>query len=123
MVEVEGYRIWGSAWVYAPFLGAFIRDKNTLREKWSQIPDNTDILVTHSPPYGIGDQVRGKPLGCEHLLERVKALKPMMHIFGHIHEGFGHYFIDGINFINPGICSPYNVPIHKPVVFDLPRRG
>lgn len=26
-----------------------------LREKWDLIPEETDILLTHAPPLGIGD--------------------------------------------------------------------
>lgn len=53
---------------------------------WSMIPENTDILVTHGPPYGILDtNIQNQHTGCPHLLQRVLAIKPRLHVFGHIH--------------------------------------
>lgn len=60
--------------------------------KWNMIPDDTDILITHSPPLGHGDLVcSGVRAGCAELLATVqKRVKPKYHIFGHIHEGKSH---------------------------------
>lgn len=56
---------------------------------WEKIPANTDILITHGPPKGHGDTSdQGVSCGCEELLARIKVLKPALHIFGHIHEGY-----------------------------------
>ena len=61
-------------------------------KRW-KIDDDIDIVMTHGPPHGILDKVthqtRGteKHLGCETLLEEIKRVKPIMHCFGHIHEG------------------------------------
>lgn len=49
-----------------------------------------DIMLTHGPPLGILDQVvHGDHVGCEHLLQACTRAKPRLHVFGHIHEGFG----------------------------------
>ncbi|KAL6232314.1 Metallo-dependent phosphatase-like protein [Aspergillus navahoensis] len=50
-----------------------------------------DILLTHGPPKGILDQVvgSGESVGCEHLYRAVKRARPALHVFGHIHEGYG----------------------------------
>jgi hypothetical protein len=58
-------------------------------KKWNQIPDDTDILVTHGPPVGYGDLCySGVRAGCVELLTTVQQrVKPKYHIFGHIHEG------------------------------------
>ncbi|TQB77353.1 hypothetical protein MPDQ_002990 [Monascus purpureus] len=57
------------------------------------IPDfpDVDILLTHGPPQGIFDEVSpsGEHVGCPHLLRAVKRAKPRLHVFGHIHEGYG----------------------------------
>lgn len=46
--------------------------------------------MTHGPPMGILDAVRGgEHVGCEHLLRAARRCKPRMHCFGHIHEGWG----------------------------------
>jgi len=57
--------------------------------KWNKIPDDTDILVTHTPPVGHGDLCcTGIRAGCVELLTTVQQrVKPKYHVFGHIHEG------------------------------------
>jgi Icc-related predicted phosphoesterase len=45
--------------------------------------------MTHGPPHSILDQVDGQNLGCPNLLHAVSRTKPLMHCFGHIHEGHG----------------------------------
>lgn len=64
-------------------------------EKWNMIPDNTDILITHGPALGYGDlcssQLRA---GCSELLSTIQQrVKPLVHVFGHIHEGRNLLFI------------------------------
>ncbi|KAL4948371.1 hypothetical protein BDW69DRAFT_198931 [Aspergillus filifer] len=57
------------------------------------IPDypGVDICLTHGPPMGILDQVvpSGDSVGCEHLFRAVRRARPALHVFGHIHEGYG----------------------------------
>ncbi|OJK02728.1 hypothetical protein ASPACDRAFT_57721 [Aspergillus aculeatus ATCC 16872] len=54
-------------------------------------PEGIDIVITHGPPYGILDQVvpNHVSVGCEHLYRAVKRARPRLHVFGHIHEGYG----------------------------------
>ena len=63
---------------------------------WDQIPEDTEILVTHCPPYGILDKVVTKNyfnnlveyVGDKLLAERIKKLpKLKLHAFGHLHDG------------------------------------
>lgn len=58
-------------------------------DKWELIPDDVDILITHTPPLGHGDLCcTGVRAGCVELLSSVqKRIHPKYHIFGHIHEG------------------------------------
>ncbi|PYI36505.1 hypothetical protein BP00DRAFT_421451 [Aspergillus indologenus CBS 114.80] len=57
------------------------------------IPDGQaiDIVITHGPPYGILDHVGPDhvSVGCEHLYRAVRRARPRLHVFGHIHEGYG----------------------------------
>ena len=57
------------------------------KEIWKTIPENIDILVTHSAPYNILDtDFTGKHYGCEVLADEVlNRIKPKYHLFGHIH--------------------------------------
>ncbi|KAF8431811.1 Metallo-dependent phosphatase-like protein [Boletus edulis BED1] len=58
---------------------------------YSRIPNDTEILITHTPPYGTLDTTkRGKNAGCQVLLSKLDDLKQCrLHVFGHIHEGAG----------------------------------
>ena len=54
------------------------------------IPLDTDVLITHGPPFGILDRCYDdQRVGCEELLKAVKRVKPKLHVFGHIHENYG----------------------------------
>ncbi|KAM0144977.1 hypothetical protein ACHAP3_000099 [Botrytis cinerea] len=53
------------------------------------IPEGVDIVMTHGPPHTILDQVDGSHKGCRNLLRAVGRVRPLMHCFGHIHEGSG----------------------------------
>ena len=63
-----------------------------LKAKWDMIPDTTDVLITHGPPYMVLDRLlEGDLTGCQQLRDAVARVKPRLHIFGHIHEGYGKY--------------------------------
>ncbi|KAF1839716.1 Metallo-dependent phosphatase [Decorospora gaudefroyi] len=51
-----------------------------------KVPEDTDILITHGPPKGHLDAGH---LGCKFLLDEVWRKKPRLHVFGHVHEGYG----------------------------------
>lgn len=58
------------------------------------IPDDMDIVMTHGPPQGILDLCMAGNVGCPHLLRAMKRVRPMMHCFGHVHEGSGIEVVD-----------------------------
>ncbi len=125
-VEVEGLKIYGAPWQPRFFDWAFNVNRGVaIAQKWSLIPSDTDVLITHGPPHGILDTVtdRGtgekEAVGCEELLPAVKRIKPRAHIFGHIHAGYGQVEIDGIQFINASICNEVYAPVHAPIVIEL----
>jgi predicted phosphodiesterase len=120
-ITVDGVRIYGSPW-QPPFMDtAFNLPRGgPLREKWALIPEGIDILVTHTPPYGICDRtLRGEPAGCEDLLEAVRRIKPKVHVFGHIHEGYGRREESGIVFINASVTDASMQLAHPAFVYDL----
>lgn len=57
------------------------------------IPDNVDILVTHTPPKYILDDWSGVAEGCPSLLNEVKRQRPALHIFGHVHPAHGEELV------------------------------
>lgn len=123
--EVYGYKVFGSPYQLPHLDSAFQRSEKYLRTKiWPKIPDDTEILITHGPPYGHGDIVRsGKHVGSVSLTETVlKRVKPIVHVFGHIHESYGVSEENGIIFINAASCNKFYKPVNLPFVFDLPKK-
>lgn len=82
-------KVYGSPW--QPFFcdWAFnLHRGEEILKKWRLIPADTDILITHGPPYGYGDLCYdGFRAGCVDLLNEINnRIHPRLHIFGHIHE-------------------------------------
>lgn len=117
-VEVEGLTIYGSPWQPWFYDWAFNLPRGPLlREVWSKIPDQTDILVTHGPPLGILDRTeRGDQVGCADLLERVRQVRPRLHVFGHIHEAYGAEQREETLFLNASLCDLSYRPCQPPFV-------
>ncbi len=93
---------------------------------WAKIPPDVDVLITHGPPYGTLDAVLpgGDRKGDYALLRRVQELKRLrLHVFGHIHEGYGtvEREIDGrsIAFVNASINTRDYRPVNKPITADV----
>ncbi|KAI5301125.1 hypothetical protein KEM56_001946 [Ascosphaera pollenicola] len=61
-----------------------------VKELWSQIPPDTDVLVTHGPAKGHCDANPSGLSGCEILAEKVKQVRPLLHVHGHVHAGRGY---------------------------------
>jgi len=122
--EVMGYRIYGSPW--QPKFGdwAFNLERGAAcRAVWNRIPQNIDILITHTPPYGIGDLCKsGLYAGCQDLLDAIRnsAVPPTVSVFGHVHEGYGITNDSNTLFLNPSTCTVNYAPSNPPLVFDLP---
>ena len=127
-VTINGVNFWGSPWQPEFLNWAFnLQRGSQLAAVWSQIPENTDVLITHGPPYGILDQCSDitdpstlVSVGCEELRREVfTRVKPKVHAFGHIHEGSGVHIQEGITFLNASICDGKYRPINPPRVVDL----
>ncbi len=62
-----------------------------------------DVLVSHHPPRGVLDRTFiGLHAGLKELWDIIKAFKPRLHLFGHIHESPGYEERDGVLYVNPG---------------------
>jgi Icc-related predicted phosphoesterase len=126
-ITIAGLRIYGSPW--QPKFGdwAFNLPRGeALKQVWDKIPEGIDILVTHGPPWGVGDQLfGGRRAGCEELDKAVARVKPRLHVFGHIHRGYGFYK-KGIyvpcDSVNAAICDESYYPANQPIVVKLDIR-
>ena len=125
--EIGGIRIWGSPIQPWFFDWAFNRQRGAeIRRHWDLIPDDTELLITHGPPYGILDEVvrDPRPVGCRDLLHRVGALDQLkIHVFGHIHEAYGWREVGGTLFINASVLDEHYAIKNRPVPVDWGRSG
>lgn len=95
-IEIEGINIFGSPYSPEFFSWAYNVRRDRLGAYWESIPENTDILVTHTPPKGMLDlsydmNNRLEYCGCAALLKHIKRIKPRYNIFGHIHNNDSNY--------------------------------
>lgn len=125
-LEIEGLRLYGSPWQPRFFDWAFNLDRGApLRAKWDLIPADTDVLITHGPPFGHGDRCDdGRRVGCEELLLALERVRPRVHVFGHIHEGYGQTELrhDGGQrtlCVNASSCDVRYRAVNAPLVIDL----
>ncbi len=114
---IDGLRFHGSPWQPAYNDWAFNLARGApLAEKWRLIRDGVDVLITHCPPEGFGDRssVEGRQ-GCSDLRAAVLRLRPMLHLFGHIHEDGGLITDSATTFVNVTTweCE------RKPTVLDI----
>ncbi|CAF3518152.1 unnamed protein product [Adineta steineri] len=136
-IDIEGVRIYGSPW--RPKRGCFYRaeafgyDAKRIREdKWSKIPEDIDLLLTHGPPYSIRDYNRstGDQLGCPALLDEiVTRIRPRIHLFGHMHSCYGaslyksedNEILEGDHMkLNSNNILFINLAIHQGKTFNQP---
>jgi Icc-related predicted phosphoesterase len=122
-VTINGIKFYGSPWCPEFNNWSFMYPRRSLDAKrvWEQIPKDTDILLTHCPPYGILDRnIRDERCGCE-VLQRILFDRNIKHhMFGHIH-GWGSQSIhqEGTNFYNVSVLNEnYNL-VYKPTILEV----
>lgn len=116
-------KIWGAPWQPEFHNWAFNLPRNgdQLKEKWDLIPQDIDILITHGPSFGHLDTVKFNPgvnLGCELLRERIEVIKPKIHVFGHIHTGYGYKFDGNTHYFNAAVLDENYNFTQKPLTVN-----
>lgn len=120
--KILGFEFWGSPWQPEFCDWAFNLPRGyEIGRYWAKIPKNTDVLITHGPPLGILDRTdRGEDTGCEDLAKELRVrLNLKLHIFGHIHEGYGVLEREDITYVNASICTLDYKPTNEPVLIEL----
>lgn len=123
-VEFIGLRIWGSPVTQA--VGAFgMANRLDRRLLFSKVPSNTDILITHQAPRGIGvlDCAQGGVYhaGDPELSVAVQRVRPKLHVFGHHHHGYGVESKHETVFVNAALLGDDGGIDREPIVFRIPR--
>jgi len=98
-IEINDINIVGYQYTN-PFVGGLFektekQQKNDFK-KLLELVDSRTILVTHGPAHGYFDKVSGYPWKANDVSVGSKALRwlieragPKLHLYGHIHKGFG----------------------------------
>lgn len=146
---VQGFRFFGSGYTPRFFDWALNVDRGPkLAALWAQIPEDTQVLVTHGPPHGRLDEVnrpagemdandfgsfgRGDKsrshqrthVGCVDLWRRLQDLKNLrLHVFGHIHRDGVEQSASGVTYINASVCDARYQATYKPKVLDVDDLG
>ena|ERR1700733_3787942 len=129
-IEIDGVKFYGTPW--SPRWGdyQFYADRgNDIAAKWRIIPDDTNVLIVHGPPYEILDGVPygiwyGEHItinvGCKDLLRRIKELKQLkVFLCGHIHSSSGVKVIDNVVYANCAILNPEHEIAYPARVIDI----
>lgn len=98
-----------------------------IKPHWDKIPDDTQVLITHGPPYDILDKVYDwdkttvrDVVGCKDLWNRILQLKQLkLHCFGHIHGSSGEYYFNGVKYINASICDEQYQPTNPVRIYEF----
>jgi Icc-related predicted phosphoesterase len=136
--EYEGIKFFGSPnslWFDGinPHCKAFTGSESDLKKVYNEIPDDIDILITHTPAFGILD---GIPLiwdgtlfhvGSKSLLDTLDRIKPRYNIFSHIHEHGGKLVLykhtmdkkPYTTCINCSIMNERYKPVNNPITFEI----
>ncbi len=120
-IQIDNLNIWGSPiqpWFHN---WAFNRQRGEdIKKHWDLIPDNTDILITHGPPFEILDKTfTNLNVGCKELLKKTLEVKPKIHVFGHIHEDYGIKELGGVTFINASILNERYKVVNVPIEINI----
>jgi len=111
-VEIEGIKFWGIPYFLSNELN------NDTSELMAKIPKETDILITHRPPYGILDFEENNHFGCFNLQQFVPKIRPKYHLFGHVHAGYGIEKSQHTTFVNTSLIRKNKIE-NKPFLFEI----
>ena len=123
-IELMGLKIYGTP-VQLPFNNwAFNRDEESIQKYWDNIPKGLDILLLHSPPYGILDETHHPSFASEHigsrsLLRRIEKVRPKLVVYGHNHSEHGVVEKDGIKYVNASLVDEEYKMTRKPIMVEL----
>lgn len=118
--EIEGIKLWASP-VSPDFeFMAFGKHRSEMAAHWQYMPEDIDVLITHTPPFGILDKSgEHYSLGCRDLLRKLGRVKMKYHIFGHIHASYGQIKVGDTTFINASNLDSYRGLVNEPIIFEL----
>jgi Icc-related predicted phosphoesterase len=125
-VTIEGLNFWGCPITPVPDSMAFAVERGTASRKyWDKVPTETDVLITHGPPFRVLDteHVLAPHMGCDQLTRALLRARPRLHVFGHVHGSYGQEAgPHGIAFVNCAVLARLGdgrLGLRKPIVVEL----
>ncbi len=118
-------KIWGSpnslpfGWGWA-----FNSTEEQLEKIYSEIPEDTDVIISHGPAYGLGDRVwegngRWGKAGSKALLAAVERIQPKLMVTGHLHLGAGIYQCGKTTVVNAALLDDSYKVVNKPTIVEI----
>jgi Icc-related predicted phosphoesterase len=106
------------------FLEADLTKRSLISNATVLIDEAIEVLVTHTPPYGILDCSPGAlhHSGCPELREAVERIRPQLHIFGHIHGAHGMFTTEHTVYVNASMLGPDGDIAYSPIILRMPQR-
>ena len=136
--EINGFKVFGMPWQLPFYEWAYNLPEEEIARKCKYIPDDTDIIISHGPPWSFGDAVprritdenEHKWPGMEHtgsksLTQRILEIKPQLVVVGHIHESRGVYYPlgnDEVIIANVSLMNREYDAVYPPMVFEIQPR-
>ena len=126
-ITIDGVKFYGTPWCPIYYDWSFMVSEEDQRKMFSKIPEDVNILLSHTPAYGILDYANGVLCGSTPLLERIKEIKNLRylkyHIFGHIHMDNGNskeYVGDQEKFYQAvNACNINYLGFYEPIIVEI----
>ena len=123
---VNDFKIWGSPitpWFFGDYWAFNKQRGDEIKEVWDTIPKDVEVVVTHGPVRGTLDYIPDQKLnvGCEELQKYIAAIKPKLHISGHIHEAYGITKVGSTIYINASFVNASYIPSNAPHVITVSK--
>lgn len=123
-ISLGGVKFWGTPW--QPFFQnwsfnapEFDQGEEFLHEKFNRIPDDVDVVISHSPPAGILDKTGGRHVGSVALNRALQRVNPTLAVFGHVHMRYGVETIGATTCANVAVTDYDYRLVREPIVFDI----
>jgi Icc-related predicted phosphoesterase len=118
-IILEGIKFFGSPNSRIFGSWSFMNTEKELKDIYDTVPDDTNILITHTPAFEILDLTcSGESAGSYSLRKRIKELKYLKyHIVGHIHEGYGAISEGDLKIFNTSLLDENYRFVHMPIIF------
>ena len=125
------YKIFGTPYCHIFGNWPFMRSDERMEEYFKSIPDEVDIIISHDPPYGIGqvDQILEmvrwsnqllRHCGNPPLVKRLNKIKYKLLVCGHIHSGDHELFeFNNGQVVNVSLKNENHQVHYEPFYYEL----